>query len=252
MADTRRVAVITGGATGIGLGIVRHLAEGGMAVVAIDRNGEACAAAQKALTEFGDRVRVVTGDIGSPEGAQLGINTAVDQFGRLDLLCNNAVVHPMEEIAEHQLATWREAFRVNVDGAMLCSQAAVTPMKRQGGGVIVNIGSISGVMPYAGGGAYAASKAALAMMTRVMALELGPHGIRVNCICPGSIQHRAGRGADQPVPPAIVIGRHGTVADVAHLVSYLASDQASYMTGAVITLDGGATAGRARAPRKAP
>ena len=97
----------------------------------------------------------MVGDIGTPAGARLAVDTAIDAFGRVDLLCNNAAAHPMEQIAEHGLETWREAFRVNVDGAMLCSQAALPHMKKQGGGAIVNIGSISGAVPYAGGGAYA-------------------------------------------------------------------------------------------------
>ncbi len=202
MADIRRVAVITGGATGIGLGIVRHLAEGGMSVVAIDRNTEACAAAQKALAEFGERARVVAGDIGSPEGAQLGIDTALAAFGRLDLLCNNAVVHPNEEIAEHKLATWREAFRVNVDGTMLCSQAAIPPMKRQGGGVIVNIGSISGVMPYAGGGAYATTKAAIANVRAIAVCAIAAWGLalepRASGGSPGSRRLRTSSAGISP------------------------------------------------------
>lgn len=252
MADTRRVAVVTGGASGIGLGIVRHLAETGMAVVAVDRDDKACATARQALLPFGDGIRVVSADIGTPEGAQLAIDTAVQAFGRLDLLCNNAAVHPMEEIAAHRLDTWRETMRVNIDGTMLCSQKAIPHMQRQGGGAIVNIGSVSGHAPYVGGGAYAVSKAAIAMLTRVLALEAGPLGIRVNCIAPGSIQHRPAQLANPSPPSNIPVGRHGTLADVAHLVSYLASDVAGYMNGAMITLDGGATAGRARATKRKP
>lgn len=250
MADQRRVAVVTGGASGIGLGIVRHLAGEGMAVVAVDRDQSACATARQALSEFGDGVRVAVADIGTPEGAQLAVDTALEAFGRIDLLCNNAAYHPMEEIAEHRIDTWRETLRVNVDGTMLCSQKAIAPMKRQGGGAIVNIGSVSGHAPYAGGGAYAVSKAAIVMLTRVLALEAGPYGIRVNCIAPGAIQHRPDQLADQQPPTNIPIGRHGTLADVAHLVSYLASDAAGYMNGAMITLDGGATAGRVRATKR--
>jgi NAD(P)-dependent dehydrogenase (short-subunit alcohol dehydrogenase family) len=250
LADPRHVALVTGGASGIGLGIVHHLAGEGMAVVAADRDGEACAKARQSEAAFGGSVRLVMADIGTPEGAQLAVDTALEAFGRIDLLCNNAAYHPMEEIAEHRIETWRETFRVNVDGAMLCSQKAMVPMKRQGGGAIVNIGSVSGHAPYAGGGAYAVSKAAIVMLTRVLALEAGPYGIRVNCIAPGSIQHRQSQLADQPPPTAIPIGRHGTLADVAHLVSYLASDAAGYMNGAMITLDGGATAGRVRAGKR--
>jgi 3-oxoacyl-[acyl-carrier protein] reductase len=118
-------------------------------------------------------------------------------------------------------------------------------MKAGGGGTIVNMGSISGVMPYARGGAYAATKAAIAMLTRVLALEAGPFGITVNCIAPGAIRHGE-RPAGEAPPANIPIGRAGTVDDVAHMVSFLASGKAGYVNGSVIVLDGGATAGRAR------
>jgi NAD(P)-dependent dehydrogenase (short-subunit alcohol dehydrogenase family) len=244
--------VVTGGAAGIGLEIVRHLAETGMAVLAADRDGDACARARENLAAYQDRVRLVVADIGTPEGAAAAVDGAAQAFGRLDLLCNNAAAHPFEMIEAHDLATWRETFRVNVDGTMLCSQAAMVHMRRQGGGSIVNIGSISGILSYAGGSAYAASKAAVAMLTKTLALEAGPHNIRVNCICPGTIRHRSAGGGEEK-PAHIPLGRAGTAADVAHLVSFLASDAASYMSGAIIALDGGATAGRARvSKRRAP
>lgn len=249
MSDARRVAVVTGGAGGIGLAIVRHLAEEGMGVVAVDRSADACARARESLAAVIERVRIVTADIGTSEGAAAGIDAAMRDFGRIDLLCNNAAVHPSETIEEHDLATWRETFRINVDGAMLCSQAALRQMKRQKSGTIVNIGSISGHAPYAGGGAYATSKAALAMLTRVLALEAGPCGVTVNCIEPGTIRHRPGSEND-PAPSHIPIGRAGTPADVARLVSYLASDAGGYISGATITVDGGATAGRPRVGKK--
>jgi len=243
--------VVTGGASGIGLDIVRHLAGEDWNVVAADRSKEACVRAQESLAGLADRVRTVVADIGTPEGARLAVETAVEAFGRIDLLCNNAAVHPLETIEEHALETWREAFRVNVDGAMLCSQAALKHMKARKAGAIVNIGSISGHAPYAGGGAYAASKAAVAMLTRVLALEAGPHGVTVNCIAPGTIRHRRiGAAAVDGDASHIPIGRAGTPADVAQLVSYLASDAAGYMSGAVITLDGGATAGRSRVSKR--
>ena len=249
MADIQHVAVVTGGASGIGLGIVRHLLAEGMAVVAVDWSESACVEARKILAPAA-RIRVVKADVGTPEGAKLGIDTAVEAFGHLDLLCNNAALHPLETIEEHSLETWRETLRVNVDGTMLCSQAAIRQMKRQKKGAIVNMGSISGSMAYAGGGAYATSKAAIAQLTKVLALEAGPFGITVNCIEPGTIRHRP--GTEQESASHIPIGRAGTVTDVAKLVSYLASDAASYMTGSVITLDGGATAGRVRVSKKKP
>ncbi len=127
----------------------------------------------------------------------------------------------------------------------MMSQAVLPHMKARCAGSIINMGSISGKVPYAGGGAYAASKAALAMLTRVLAIEVGEFGVTVNCIAPGAIRHGP-RPVDEAPPSNIPIGRAGTPADVAHLVSYLASDAARYLTGSVIVLDGGATAGRVR------
>jgi NAD(P)-dependent dehydrogenase (short-subunit alcohol dehydrogenase family) len=249
LAEDRRVAVVTGGASGIGLGVAKHLAEEGMSVVASDWDEQACAAARESLGAFGDRVRVVVADIGTPEGAEKTIDAAIDSFGRLDTLVNNAAVHPFVTLEEMDISAWREVFRVNVEGTLLCSKAALPHMKRQGSGSIIIMGSVSGVLPYIGGGAYATTKAALAMLTRVLALEAGPSGVRVNCIAPGAIRHRVAPGESQAAPANIPIGRAGTIDDVAHMVSYLASDQATYLTGSIIVLDGGATAGRVRQQR---
>ena len=244
MESRRQVAVVTGGASGIGLGIARRLAGQGMAVVAADWNGAACADAAASLDGYRDRTAVVEADVGAEAGAAKAVETAVARFGRIDLLCNNAAIHPIATIEEMELEAWNEAFRVNVTGAFLCSRRALPHMKEQRAGSIVNIGSVSGVSPYAGGGAYAVTKAALAMLTRVLALEAGPFGITVNCIAPGSIRHRAEAGGNTAHIP---VGRGGAIDDVASLVSYLASAEASYMTGATLVLDGGATAGRKRA-----
>ncbi len=247
MTELKRVAVVTGGAAGIGLEIVRHLAGEGMCVVTVDRDSDACARARQALPMGEDQVRILTGDISTPEGARTAIETSIRAYGRLDLLCNNAAVHPLELIEEHNFETWNETFRVNVDGTMLCSQFALPQMKRQKSGTIVNIGSISALVPYARGSAYAASKAAVIMLTKVLALEAGPYGITVNCICPGSIRTQLSSSEPiEQIPAHIPVGRYGKPADVASLVSYLASEAASYMTGSVIVLDGGATAGRSR------
>ena len=244
MENSRQVAVVTGGASGIGLGIARRLAGQGMAVVAADWSAAACASAAESLAGCEAPTVVVEADIGTEAGSAEAIETAVTRFGRIDLLCNNAAIHPIATIEEMDVGAWNDAFRVNVTGAFLCSQRALPHMKEQGAGAIVNIGSVSGVSPYAGGGAYAVTKAALAMLTRVLALEAGPFGITVNCISPGSIRHRIqGEGNTAHIP----VGRGGTIDDVASLVTYLASAEASYMTGATLVLDGGATAGRKRA-----
>lgn len=236
-AERPRTAIVTGGAAGIGLGIVRRLLDDGMNVLAADRNPESCDAARRMLD--GRSAHVMEADVAIEQQTEAVVEETLARFGGIDLLCNNAGVRHIAPLAEICLADWRESFQVNVDAALLSARAVLPAMQEQGGGVIVNIGSISGSVPYAGGGAYAASKAALAMLTRVLAMELGPLGIRVNCIAPGSIDRNGGLSASH-----IPIGRAGVPQDVALLVSYLASNEASYLNGAVIVLDGGATAGR--------
>ena len=243
-AERPRAAIVTGGAAGIGLGIVRRLLDDGMSVLAADRNPEACAAARSLLE--GRPARVMEADVADEEQVREIMDEALVHFGRIDLLCNNAGVRRIAPLADIPLADWRESFRVNVDAALLTARAVLPAMREQGDGVIVNIGSISGVAPYAEGGAYGASKAALAALTKVMAMEFGPLGIRVNCIAPGSID-RYGDGTLSP--SHIPVGRVGAPHDVASLVSYVASGEASYLNGAVIVLDGGATAGRTRPGR---
>ena len=215
-----------------------------MAVVAADWSASACTAAAEDLAGCDAPTVVVEADIGTEAGAAEAVGTAVTRFGRIDLLCNNAAIHPIATIEEMDVEAWNEAFRVNVTGAFLCSRRALPHMKERQAGTIVNMGSVSGVSPYVGGGAYAVTKAALAMLTRVLALEAGPFGITVNCIAPGSIRHRTEAGGNTAHIP---VGRGGAIDDVASLVIYLASEEAGYMTGATLVLDGGATAGRKRA-----
>ena len=243
-AERPRAAIVTGGAAGIGLGIVRRLLDDGMSVLAADRNPDACDAARRLFE--GRLAHVMEADVAIEKQTNGVIEEARARFGGVDLLCNNAGVRHISPLADISLDDWRESFRVNVDAALLGARAVMPSMREQGGGVIVNIGSISGVAPYAEGGAYAASKAALAMLTKVLAMEFGPLGIRVNCIAPGSIDRE---GTGELSSSHIPIGRTGVPGDVASLVSYLASDDASYLNGAVIVLDGGATAGRTRPGR---
>lgn len=243
-AERSRAAIVTGGAAGIGLGIVRRLLDDGLNVLAADRDPEACDAARRLLE--GRQAHVMQADMTVEEQVREVMDEALVHFGRIDLLCSNAGVRHIAPLAGISLADWRESFRVNVDAALLGARAVLPAMREQGSGVIVNIGSISGVAPYAEGGAYAASKAALVALTKVMAMEFGPLGIRVNCIAPGSIDRSdSGEMSSSHIP----IGRVGTPHDVASLVSYLASDEVSYLNGAVIVLDGGATAGRTRPGR---
>jgi NAD(P)-dependent dehydrogenase (short-subunit alcohol dehydrogenase family) len=246
--EPKRVAIVTGGASGIGFAIVRHLSAAGMAVVAMDNDASAVAFAEESRSPKEDTL-FIRGDAGCEADIIGMVHMAVDAFGRIDHLCNNAAFHPFEMIEDHAMESWRETFRVNVDGTMLSSQEVLPHLRLSDCASIVNIGSISGSSPYAGGGAYATSKAAIAMLTRVLALEFGPYGVTVNCISPGSIRHRPGSDLNAQPPPSIPIARYGTVRDVAEMVGFLASNASRYITGSNIILDGGATAGRIREGR---
>lgn len=243
MENSRRVAIVTGGASGIGLEITRHLLSEGLCVVAADQDKDACDAARQFLADNAENLRIVVGDITEPDIVREIVDRAVKDFGGIDILCNNAAFHPMQRLDEHDIDDWRRTFRVNVDASLMLCQAVLPHMKARRAGSIINMGSISGHAPYAGGGAYATSKAAVAMLTRVLAIELGEFGIKVNCIAPGSIRHKAHADTSAPNIP---IGRAGKPSEVAALVSYLASPAAEYITGSVIVMDGGATAGRVR------
>jgi NAD(P)-dependent dehydrogenase (short-subunit alcohol dehydrogenase family) len=237
--------VVTGGAKGIGWAIARALLANGDRVVVADRDPTAVARLGADPAVSAGRLSAVVADVGSAEGAALAVQTALGAFECLDILCNNAGVRPVAPLLELEPARFDEALRVNVGGIYHCSRAAVPHLQARGG-AIVNIASISGLVGYAGGAAYAASKAAAVMLSRVMALELGPLGIRVNCICPGSIQAREAPDGSVEAAPDIPVGRRGRAAEVAQLVLFLVSDAAAFMNGAVLTLDGGITAGRPR------
>ena len=238
----QQVAVVTGGAGNIGLAIATVLLEHGHSVVIADRDEQAVARLSAQPPGDPSRLRCVTADIGTEDGAQRAVQSAVEGFGRIDLLCNNAGIRHLAPFLELEPEKLEESFRVNVWGIYYCSRAALPHMLQQGRGSVVNIASISGLAGYVRGSAYAASKAAAVMLTRVMALEFAPRGVRVNCICPGNIAR------EEPPPPAdtraIPVGRAGRGREVGELVVYLMSDAAAFMTGSVLTLDGGITAGR--------
>ncbi|RMX05694.1 SDR family oxidoreductase [Corticibacter populi] len=234
-----RVAIVTGAASGIGLATVELLHRQGARIVAVGRGDNVNALAREGVVP-------VVADVAQEASAALAVKTAIEQFGRLDILVNNAGIIINRPVAEMSLEEWNQVLAVNATGAFLFSRAAMRPMMAAGSGAIVNIGSYACYQSFAGIAAYAASKGALAQLTRTLALEAISHGIRVNAVGSGdavtnitnAIQsdgqaYLAEHGRKAP------IGRAARPEEIAQVAAFLASDQASYIVGAVVMADGG-------------
>lgn len=237
-----KVALIVGGSRGIGAAISRRMAADGasVAIIHLSRADEAAALAAE-IGAAGAGTLVIRADVADPAALSDAIDATVRRFGRLDILVNNAGLSLTGPLEDYPPDAFDRMFAVNVRAPFLAAQKAAAVMT--GGGRIVTIGSIvADRMPGAGGTLYAASKSALGGLTRGLARDLGPRGITVNLVQPGPIDTER-NPADGPnaagnrTPLAIV--RHGTADEVAGLVSYLASDDAAFVTGAVYNIDGG-------------
>jgi 3-oxoacyl-[acyl-carrier protein] reductase len=245
-----RVALITGAARGLGLAAAERFLAGGARVVINVRRPEQVAAVAARLGASGEggggeRVLVLPGDVASSATVRALVAQALDRFGRLDVLVNNAAAAfstRFEQIGEEE---WRRAVDVNLTAAFLCIQAALPAMKANRYGRVVNLSSTAGKSVSTLGGAhYTASKAGLLGLTRAAAKELGPHGITVNAVCPGLIDTELTREHATPEQLAVharsfPVQRLGTAAEVAELISFLASERAGYITGAAIDINGG-------------
>jgi 2-deoxy-D-gluconate 3-dehydrogenase len=251
---TGKVAVVTGGAMGIGKGIVTRLAEAGAVVVFTDLNEKVGKETVDELSARGYKVEFVKGDVSSVADAERVMQHAVDKYGGLDVLVNNAGIYPMSAIMDTTESLWDKVFAINVKGTFFHAQAAARKMIESGkGGAIVNLASIDAFHPTGNLVHYDASKGAVVMMTKAMAWELGKHKIRVNAVAPGGIQTpgaTGGGGASQLTAEQtakifeafmarIPVGRWGAPDDIAKVVLFLASDAADYVTGEYIITDGG-------------
>jgi glucose 1-dehydrogenase len=246
MKHLSKVALVTGAAHGIGLACAARLLSEGAFVAMLDRDGPAAAAAADRL---GYGAMAIVSDLAelSPEVAGAIVANVSDRWGRLDILVNNAGVIRLQPFLDFEPAAWDLMMDVNVRAPMLLSQAAARAMIEQGaGGTIVNVSSVTAELgaPLAAG--YAASKGAVRQLTRVMALELIGHGIRVNAVGPGTIATEMATRAvlDDPEARRVVlsrtpIGRLGEPDEIAKAVSFLASDDASYVVGQTVYVDGG-------------
>lgn len=251
-----RVAVVSGGTSGIGLGIARQLLEDGASVVVTGRDGELGATAEAELSRIG-RVAFCAADARRPEAAVIATRFAEERFGGLDIVVANAGVGVVCPLADTSDEDWRWTWETNVSGYLyLCQEGIRTMRRRGGGGALVLIASDAGVVGERAIGAYSVTKAAVVMMARVLSLDGAPDGIRVNCVCPGYVEpgmrHMPDRSlaggdgedgmgyVDPPRPP---LGRYGTARDIGRAVRYLVGPESSFATGSVLLVEGGATAG---------
>ncbi|MCL4294972.1 MAG: glucose 1-dehydrogenase [Anaerolineae bacterium] len=241
-----KVAVITGGASGMGAATAREFRAAGAEVVIVDRNAELAA---RVVDEIGGAAAI--GDVSDSVFCNMAVERVLKGYGRLDILVNAAGIIIRADALHTSDEQWQRVLNVNVNGVFFMSRAAVGPMKKQGKGVIINFGSIWGEVGAAGVVAYCTSKGAVHQLTRAMALDYVKDGIRINAVCPGEVNTpMLASERSEPVTPemmqrlaeSVPLGRMAEPVEISRVVLFMASDAASYMTGAMITVDAGYTA----------
>ena len=237
-----RVAIVTGASRGIGRAIARRFGAAGAAVVAAAREQHAEATAAK-IREDGGRAVAVSVDVTDTDRIDAMVRTALDEFGRVDVLVNNAGVTRDRLALRMTAADWDAVLTTNLTAAFTCAHAVLRPMLKQRSGRVISIGSVVGQMGNAGQVSYAASKAGLVGFSKALAREVASRGITVNVVAPGMIDTDMTAALGESVHAAMLaqipLGRLGTVDDVAAAVCFLASDEAAYITGHVLSVNGG-------------
>ncbi len=239
-----KTAVVTGASRGIGRAIALELAHrGARVVVNYNRSAEAATEVVSVIQDEGGEAIAVQADIGDFEQARALIKAAIDTFGQIDILVNNAGTTRDQLLMLMKEDDWDVVLNVNLKGVFNCCKAAARPMVRQRRGRIINISSVSGIAGQAGQTNYAASKAGVIGFTKSLAKELGPRNITVNAVAPGfvptALTADLSEDLKQQAIEATPLGRMGEPEDIAYAVAFLASDEAAFITGEVLTVDGG-------------
>lgn len=246
-----KVAIITAGGSGIGAATARRFVQEGASIVVADISGRRAEEVASAISASGGKAVYLKMDASDPEGVQATIKLALDTYGRLDIMFNNAGMADAAPLDETSLESWNRVMAVTLTSTFLGLKYCLPIMRRQGGGAIINTASVSGTGGDYGLSSYNAAKAGVINLTRAAAIENAKFNIRVNCVCPGAINTRAAQilGGDRAdefrriQAKAHPLGRMGEPEEIASAVAFLASAEASFITGAALMVDGGVTAG---------
>jgi NAD(P)-dependent dehydrogenase (short-subunit alcohol dehydrogenase family) len=248
-----KVAVVTGAGSGIGRAAAARFAAEGAAVAVLDLNADAAKETVAQLSAAGGRALAVAANVADRAQVDAAFGQVLGEYGRVDVLYNNAGVNSSGSVLDATEDDWDRSLAVNAKGTFLCAQAAAPSMVASGGGSIINQGSVAALVGIANFASYCAAKGAVVALTRSMSVDLAPRGVRVNVICPGTVYTplmepmlTARGGGDLAAGLALTvakypIGRLGTPEEIAAVALFLASDESSFLTGSVLTADGGMT-----------